>query len=38
VILGLALFVLGALVFLPAGMQASLDRREVGGRITWAAP
>ena len=37
VIPGLALFVLGALVFLLAGMQASFDRREVWRRITWAA-
>jgi paraquat-inducible protein A len=38
VIPGLALFVLGALVFLLAGMQASFDRRDVWRRITWAAP
>src|SRR6185436_18323206 len=37
VIPGLALFTLGALIFLLAGMQASFDRREVWRRITWAA-
>jgi len=36
VIPGLALFVLGALVFLLAAMQASLDPREVWDRIEWA--
>jgi paraquat-inducible protein A len=36
VIPGLALFVLGALVFLLAGMQASFDSREVWDRIQWA--
>jgi paraquat-inducible protein A len=34
---GLALFVLGALVFVLAAMQASFDPREVWGRIEWAA-
>jgi paraquat-inducible protein A len=37
VIPGLALFVLGALVFVLAAMQASFDPREVWGRIEWAA-
>jgi paraquat-inducible protein A len=36
VIPGLALFSLGALVFLLAGMQASFDPREVWERIEWA--
>jgi len=36
VIPGVALFVLGALVFLLAGIQASFDRREVWQRIEWA--
>ncbi len=36
VIPGLALFVLGALVFVLAGMQASFDSREVWDRIRWA--
>src|SRR5208282_2477550 len=36
VIPGVALFVLGALVFVLAGMQASFDPREVWGRIVWA--
>lgn len=36
VIPGLALFVLGALVFLLAGMQSSFDPREVWNRIEWA--
>ena len=36
VIPGVALFVLGALIFLLAGMQASFDRREVWQRIEWA--
>jgi paraquat-inducible protein A len=36
VIPGIALFVLGMLVFLLAGMQASFDSREVWGRIQWA--
>lgn len=36
VIPGMAMFVLGALVFLLAGMQASFDRREVWERIAWA--
>src|SRR5579862_2449280 len=33
---GLALFVLGALIFVLAGMQASFDQREVWKRIQWA--
>ncbi len=36
VIPGLALFVLGSLVFLLAWMQASFDSREVWDRIQWA--
>ena len=36
VIPGLALFALGALVFVLAAMQASFDRREVWDRIEWA--
>lgn len=36
VIPGLALFTLGFLVFLLAGTQASLDRREIWERVTWA--
>ncbi len=36
VIPGLALFVLGALVFVLAGMQSSFDAREVWERIEWA--
>jgi len=36
VIPGLALFALGALVFVFAGIQASFDRREVWDRIEWA--
>lgn len=36
VIPGLALFVLGALVFLLAAMQASYDPREIWERVTWA--
>jgi paraquat-inducible protein A len=36
VIPGLALFTLGALIFLLAGMQASFDPREVWERIEWA--
>lgn len=36
VIPGVALFVLGALVFLLAGIQASFDPREVWNRIEWA--
>ncbi len=35
VIPGLALFVLGALVFLLAAMQASFDPREVWARVVW---
>jgi len=35
VIPGVALFVLGALVFLLAGIQASFDRREVWDRVAW---
>jgi len=37
VIPGVALFSLGALVFLLAGMQASFDPREVWERVEWAA-
>jgi paraquat-inducible protein A len=37
VIPGTALFALGALVFLLAGMQASFDPREVWERVEWAA-
>ena len=36
VIPGTALFALGALVFLLAGMQASFDPREVWDRVEWA--
>ena len=36
VIPGLALFVLGALIFLLAAMQATFDPREVWERIAWA--
>jgi paraquat-inducible protein A len=36
VIPGVALFVLGVLVFVLAGMQASFDPREVWERIVWA--
>jgi paraquat-inducible protein A len=36
VIPGVALFTLGALIFLLAGMQASFDPREVWERIEWA--
>ena len=36
VIPGVALFVLGALVFVLAGMQASFDSREVWSRVEWA--
>lgn len=36
VIPGVALFALGALVFLLAGMQASFDPREVWERVVWA--
>jgi len=37
VVPGVALYALGALVFLLAGMQASFDAREVWRRIEWAA-
>jgi len=37
VIPGLALFALGALVFVFAAMQANFDPREVWERIEWAA-
>jgi len=37
VIPGLALFVLGALIFLLAAIQAIFDPREVWGRVEWAA-
>jgi len=36
VIPGLALFVLGALIFLLAAMQAGFDPREVWSRVEWA--
>ena len=36
VVPGLALFVLGALVFLLAAMQASFDAHEIWQRIEWA--
>jgi len=36
VIPGLALFCLGALIFILAGMQAAFDSREVWERIQWA--
>ena len=36
VIPGMALFVLGTLVFLLAAMQSSFDSREVWSRIRWA--
>jgi paraquat-inducible protein A len=36
VIPGLALFALGALIFVFAGIQASFDRHEVWERIEWA--
>lgn len=36
VIPGLALFVLGALIFLLAAMQANFDARDVWNRIAWA--
>jgi paraquat-inducible protein A len=38
VVPGIALFVLGALVFLLAGMEASFDPRDVWERIQWADP
>jgi len=38
VIPGLALFALGALVFLLAAMQASFDPREVWERVEWVTP
>ena len=37
VIPGMALFMLGGLVFLLAAMQASFDPQEVWERIEWAA-
>ena len=37
VVPGVALYALGAMVFLLAGMQASFDPREVWARIEWAA-
>jgi len=37
VVPGTALFALGALVFLLAGLQASFDRREVWQRVEWVA-
>jgi len=36
VVPGLALFVLGALVFVLAAMEAAFDAREVWGRVEWA--
>jgi paraquat-inducible protein A len=36
VIPGTALFMLGALIFILAGMQASFDSREVWEKIEWA--
>jgi paraquat-inducible protein A len=36
VVPGVALFTLGALVFLLAGIQASFDPRDVWNRIVWA--
>jgi uncharacterized paraquat-inducible protein A len=36
VIPGLALFVLGALIFLIAAIEASFDPREVWQRVEWA--
>ena len=38
VIPGLALFVLGALVFLLAAIQAAFDPQEVWSRVVWAEP
>lgn len=38
VVAGLALFALGALVFLLAAMQAAFDPREVWSRIAWVDP
>jgi paraquat-inducible protein A len=35
---GLAMFVLGALVFLLAAMQANFDSRQVWERVEWMAP
>jgi len=37
VVPGIAMFALGALVFLLAGMQASFDPRQVWDRVEWAA-
>jgi paraquat-inducible protein A len=37
VVPGLALFVLGTLVFLLAAMQSNFDPRQVWDRIEWAA-
>jgi paraquat-inducible protein A len=37
VVPGVALYALGAMVFLLAGMQASFDPREVWARVEWAA-
>jgi len=36
VIPGVAMYALGALVFLLAAIQAGLDRREVWSRVQWA--
>ncbi|MFA6292136.1 MAG: paraquat-inducible protein A [Victivallales bacterium] len=38
VVPGVALFALGALVFLLAGMQSCFDPREVWSRVQWAEP
>jgi paraquat-inducible protein A len=38
VIPGIALFVLGAMIFLLAALQASFDPREIWERVTWAEP
>jgi paraquat-inducible protein A len=38
VVPGLALFVLGALIFLLAAMQAAFDPREVWAKLPWVAP
>jgi len=37
VVPGLALFVLGALVFLLAAMQAAFDPREVWAKLPWVS-
>ena len=38
VVPGLALFVLGALVFLLAAMQTAFDPREVWAKLPWVSP